>query len=197
MRQAGLILISLLVFSTLASAESQEARDHYNRGVIYQAQGRADLAIAEYQQAVALEPEYGWAWSNLGNVWLSLGKVGEAIDCYQQAIACDPSDASFHNNLGYAYSRQGKLESASSEYEKAIALYPGYAAALFNLACLHSLEGDLDLSLSYLRRALERGFADLDFIEKEPDLKNLRADPRYPQLLLEHQKERSPEGEGQ
>jgi len=181
--RVSLILIFLLLLTSPGWAESQEARNHYNRGVIYQSQGKADLAISEYQEAIALEPKYGWAWSNLGNVWLSLGKILEAIECFQKAIEIDPSDATFHNNLGYAYSRQGKLESALSEYEKAIALYPDYAAALFNLACLHSQKGELDSSLTFLQEAMERGFADLEFVEMEPDLAPLRSDPRYRQLL--------------
>jgi tetratricopeptide (TPR) repeat protein len=188
-RSGSLVLILLLLFASLACAESQEARNHYNRGVIFQSQGKAMEAISEYREAIALDPLYGWAWSNLGNVWLSLGKVAEAVECFRKAIEIDQTDASFHNNLGYAYSRQGKAELALSEYEKALGLYPDYAAALFNLACLHSLKGNLDLALSLLQKAMERGFADLDFIEKEPDLANLRNDPRYHQLLIRHRRE--------
>jgi tetratricopeptide (TPR) repeat protein len=192
MRLARWLLLLPLLICSLAWGESQEARDHYNRGVIYQSQGKSEEAIAEYQQAIALDPQYGWAWSNLGNIWLSLGKAKEAIECYQQAIAVDPKDASFHNNLGYGFSRQGKLDLAVLEYEKALGLYPDYGAALFNLACLHSLSGHLDLSLSYLQQAMGKGFSDLEFIEKEPDLASLRADPRCAQLLARQREKGAP-----
>jgi len=183
MRIASFILFLSLVFGSSAWAESQEARDHYNRGVIYQSQGRFEEAISEYQEAIALEPQYGWAWSNLGNAWLSWEKVEQAIECFHKAIEIDPRDPTFHNNLGYAYSRQGKSDSARTEYETAVSLYPDYAAALFNLACLHSLQGNLDLALPFLERAMEKGFTNFEFIQKEPDLARLRGDPRYQELL--------------
>jgi len=44
----------------------------WRKRVIYQSQEKSEEAIFEYQGAIALEPAYGWAWSNLGNARLSL-----------------------------------------------------------------------------------------------------------------------------
>lgn len=125
MRIAGLILALSLLCVSWAWGESQEGQDRYNRGVICQSQGRLEEAISEYQKAIALEPRYGWAWSNLSNVSLSLEKVEEAIQCFHKAMGIDRQDPTL----------------------------------------------------------MERGFANLEFIEKEPDLARRRGDPCYQELL--------------
>lgn len=52
----------------------------------------------------------------------------------------------------------------------------------YNAACYAALDGDLDHALRLLERALERGEAPLGWLGQDPDLVEVRADPRYPTL---------------
>lgn len=57
-----------------------------------QCESDGDLAEAQdfFQQVVEVEPDYIYAWSNLGNVLTSRGNLNEALLCYKKAISLYP-----------------------------------------------------------------------------------------------------------
>ncbi|NEO18696.1 tetratricopeptide repeat protein, partial [Moorena sp. SIO4A5] len=60
-------------------------------------------AIASYQQAIQLNPEYGEAYQNLGVVWLKLGNVDQSLSAFKKAIALHET----HNPAEAQRLRQG------------------------------------------------------------------------------------------
>jgi hypothetical protein len=53
----------------------------------------------------------------------------------------------------------------------------------FNLAKLLAMSGDKDRAISYLYKAVEEGFKDLEKIKTEPAFMVLADDVRYQQLI--------------
>jgi len=53
---------------------------------------------------------------------------------------------------------------------------------VYDLACMRSLAGDVPGGLTYLAEAIEGGFHEWDWMDKDPDLAALRADPKYAEL---------------
>ena len=49
----------------------------------------------------------------------------------------------------------------------------------YNLACSHSLLGEIDDAVIALDCAFELGYDNFDHMKRDPDLANLREDPRY------------------
>jgi len=79
------------------------------------------------------------------------------------------------------------------EYALAEAFLQGYLEmrpdepdALYDFACLKSLTGETEQSASYLSRSIEAGFRYWDLIENDPDLRTLRTDRRFGQVLKSH-----------
>ena len=68
----------LIVLGASCDGSSNEAENHYNAGVELQEQGRAEDAIAEYDQAILLDPRYAVAYINRAVVYTILGKDAEA-----------------------------------------------------------------------------------------------------------------------
>ena len=64
--------------------------------------GQLDEAIAEYKQAITLDPKFALAHYNLGIALRAKGQVEAAIAEFKQAIRLDPKLALAHNNLGNA-----------------------------------------------------------------------------------------------
>jgi tetratricopeptide (TPR) repeat protein len=56
---------------------------------------------------------------------------------------------------------------------------PKDADLLYDLACARSVAKDASSALAYLRQAVEAGYRDWDWIDKDPDLAAVRSDPGY------------------
>lgn len=79
------------------------------------------------------------------------------------------------------------------QYERAEALVlasaeigPADADHYYDLACSRSLAGDVTASIDYLGKAISAGYRNWDWMGKDTDLANARADARFAQLLRSH-----------
>ena len=103
-----------------------------NEGVTLGKQGKYEEAIASYDKAIELKPDYADAWHNKGVILGKQGKYEEEIASYDKAIELKPDDAEAWYNKGVALGEQGKHEEAIASYGKAIELKPDYADAWCN-----------------------------------------------------------------
>ena len=61
-------------------------------------------------------------------------------------------------------------------------LEPGNPLVFYNLACSYSLTDEFDRAVHALNQALELGYRDFAWLAKDPDLKKLRAHPKFLEL---------------
>jgi tetratricopeptide (TPR) repeat protein len=54
---------------------------------------RAEEAYNQWQQAIALDPDYLDAHNNLGDLLVNLGRDGDAAIEYHEALRIDPTNA--------------------------------------------------------------------------------------------------------
>jgi tetratricopeptide (TPR) repeat protein len=133
---------------------------HYNLGYVLEKQGDFAGAIANYQQAIALEPNAVQAYNNLGCVLARQGEVDAAIQVYQQAIALQPDSAILYSNLGQSLSQQGTdrktISAAIVAYRRAIALEPDLAVAHHGLGQLLRQQGQHAAAIEHLQQAIQQ-----------------------------------------
>jgi hypothetical protein len=53
----------------------------------------------------------------------------------------------------------------------------------YNAACSAARNGDTELSLSYLEKAIDAGFRNRSWLERDGDLDSIRKEPGYERLL--------------
>jgi len=106
---------------------------HYNLGDALIKKRRMDEAIAHFQTALQIKPDYAEAHDNLGNALFQKGRVDEAITHYQTALQIRPDNAKAHNNLAIALFQTGRVNEAITHYQTALQIKPDYAEAHNNL----------------------------------------------------------------
>jgi tetratricopeptide (TPR) repeat protein len=149
----GLLLGFSMAFNLLASVE-RRAESHYNLGCTLEVQGKLAEAIAQYEQALRLNPTYAEAHRILGNHLLESGKVLEAITHLEQTVRFNPDWAEAHNNLAAALMLMGKLPEAAEHFKQSLRIDPDVAEAHSNLAGVLVQLGHLPEALEQFEQAL-------------------------------------------
>ena len=95
---------------------------------------RPEEAQQCYEQALAIQPDFGPGWFNLGHAWDRLGEKAKAAEAYARAAAINPENVQAWSNLANLAARRGDAAGASDFADRALALYPGFPPALLALA---------------------------------------------------------------
>lgn len=106
---------------------------HNIAGAISAALGRLEEAIALYDRAVLLAPDYYEAHNNRGNALKDAGRTTDALAAYDAAIHLNPMLAEAHVNRGILCRIAGRIDDAVASYQHAIRLNPTTALAHENL----------------------------------------------------------------
>ena len=128
---------------------------HNGLGILYGKSGRHDEARREFEAALAIDPDYYDAWSNLGQVALDQNDLEGAVRFYQKAIHYRRTVPKTVNNLGTALARLGRYAEAIGYFEEAIRLDPVYASARSNRAGALKELGRFDEAVAEYRKVIE------------------------------------------
>ncbi|CAD5931909.1 glycoside hydrolase family 99-like domain-containing protein [Planktothrix agardhii] len=90
-------------------------------------------AIAAYQQALTITPNWVEVQRELGDLFLKLERWDEAVQVYETAIGLRSESAEVYHNLGDALLKLQRWEDAIAAYEKAIELNPEFSWSYNNL----------------------------------------------------------------
>jgi len=85
--------------------------------------------------------------------------------------------------LGNAYTARGYYEKGLFIDRKLAKLCPHDPIVCYNLACSYSLMGEVDDAFENLKASIELGYTDVEHMNADPDLKKLRSDDRYEELI--------------
>lgn len=115
---------------------------HNLGGVIAAADpSRMPEAMALYEYAIKLVPDFVEAKNNLGALWVDMGRMDKAMPLLLDAVKAKPRDPEVQYNLGRAYLLGNDVTRAVEHLQQAIKLRPTYAKALNNLGVAYAKTG--------------------------------------------------------
>jgi Flp pilus assembly protein TadD len=103
-----MIHVSSAGASPQQTANEKAAEDHVKRGTALFGKRNLDGAIAEYREAIRLDPNYTEAHDNLGVALGYKGDVDGGIAEIREAIRISPNYAEAHSDLGAALMQKGR-----------------------------------------------------------------------------------------
>jgi tetratricopeptide (TPR) repeat protein len=126
-----------------------------NRGILYYEQKKWELALADYNQALKINPDLALAYVNRGLVYYNQKKWELALADYNQAIKINPDYANAYLNRGVLYGEQKKWELALADYNQAININPDDADAYNNRGILYKEQKKWELALADYNQAIK------------------------------------------
>ena len=151
-REQELIRLANRVLATRQSAEAYYLRA-YAKGDLGDKQG----AIADYTQAITINPQDSKSYNNRGYAKAESGDKQGAIADFNQAIGIDPQVAITYVNRGAAKHDLGDKQGAIADYSQAIAIDPQWALAYYNRGISKYDLGDKQGACSDYKTAVSLG----------------------------------------
>ena len=106
------------------SAREQLLQNHIIQGLDLRRREHFGHAMAEFEQALHIDPDRADAWFHRGMTWGLMGDHGRAIADFNRAIAIAPQYAEAYNCRGYARFCLGEYRRAVEDLERADRLNP-------------------------------------------------------------------------
>ncbi|MFM1852460.1 MAG: hypothetical protein RIS54_2144 [Verrucomicrobiota bacterium] len=107
------------------------------------------------------------------------------IGFYESVLRRSPDYTEVIEILGGLYTRQGRIADGLRMDRRLVRHLPENPTAHYNLGCSLALMKRPTDALRALRRAVDLGYTDADWMEQDPDLKDLRKRPEFGDLLRE------------
>lgn len=124
-----------------------------NRGYKEDVLGNFQEALANFNRAIEIDPNYANAYNNRGATQGKLGNHEEAIADFSRAIELDPELAEAYYGRGVELVELGSHGEAIADFNRAIELNPNDGYSYIKLASAYEAIGDQNAALTNYKEA--------------------------------------------
>jgi TolB-like protein/DNA-binding winged helix-turn-helix (wHTH) protein/Tfp pilus assembly protein PilF len=144
---------------------------------------RYDDAVAQMKTTLEMNPASARCHALLGRAFEGKRMFREAKAEFQEAIRLSGEERQLRARLAHVYASEGNVEAAREMLNRLEKESPGSYVSPYALALAHTALGEYDRAFQYLARAYDLRQEELIYIKTDPDLKPLRSDPRFAELV--------------
>ena len=131
------------------------ALEAYQRGFQLQEDGQIDQAIAAFDEAIQLNPNYIEAYYRRGVSKIDNGDYEGALADFAIILNLDANSPLGFNGRGIVNGIQGNFEEAIQDFNQAINLNPDYAEAYANRGIVYGNINNIEAALADFSKAIE------------------------------------------
>lgn len=158
---------------------------YYRRGFYKNNTRDVKGAIEDYSMAIALNPDYAYAYLGRADMYILQGDKVAAESDFLKVIEIDTvpdTDAC----AMYAYMEMGEQDKAKKFMQRMIDENPDDKGVYYDAACLYSRMGETEQSVAYLRQSFEKGFHNFVHIDNDDDMDAIRDMEEFRNLIEEY-----------
>lgn len=145
-----------------------------------------DSAAHWFTKAIQYDPSSAPAYNNLSAVYTALQQFDSSIALNKRALQVDSAYAKAELDLGIVFHDLNRFDSAILHLSRAVALSPQYYLGYYYLACSYARNKMDEAALKALQQALEKGYANYEYIIIQPDLDSLKKYPAFREMMKKY-----------
>lgn len=154
-----------------------------NLATTYFLRGECDRAINHLAKTMELEPNYMPTMFLLGCIYISQNRLEEAIAQFQKIYKLDEEAYLALGFMGYAHALAGQRDEAETLLNILQDISLRKYVSPYSMLVIHLALGRHDEAFELLEQLYEERNDWLVWLKVSPELKNLRSDPRFKNML--------------
>ncbi|HKP54778.1 MAG TPA: tetratricopeptide repeat protein [Chloroflexia bacterium] len=155
----SIVALLLLVSVTLTACGLSEAETKYNAGTDKFNAGDIDGALADFNEAIRLDPNLAVAYMNRGAVWATKNEPDKAIEDETKALDLKLSrvedQATALVNRAGAYAAKGDFDKGIADADEAIKVRSDYSKAFYIRGICNMSKQQNDAAITDFKKVIE------------------------------------------
>ena len=163
---------------------------YWVRGRLYRVMERDAEAVFDFKKVLELNGDFHSPYGDLQMAYETLHDeknlqetIERAVLFYPSYLLHHPDDSRAHQFYAFTLKRLGRLEEAKKEMHKGIEQNPNDPIIVYNAACFYALIDDKTAAIENLKKAMDNGFENYDYLRHDPDLNSLQKEPDFIALM--------------
>lgn len=115
-------IISVCTQAISASSGNNRAAALSNRGIGYMQKGELDAALADFNEAISINPNDNWSRSSRANLFRLKRNYDRALSELNEIIRRDPNFIGAYADRGMVHQERGDVESARADYRAVLGM---------------------------------------------------------------------------